>query len=310
MPQNLICVIPFAFLRDIRGNCLERYFTQIQQCFKNAGGNLIAAEIEMALSNQDVILESEKFIYLASMLSCCLSRIVGVLFNIDDMCEEKVESISDNIIRGSFPDEVANELRNLDIEFALRFIGELDSCADVLRECVQLDDDNVRPDPHYEALVRVGKDNKGCGDILVDIFEDMRERYNKGEEAAKYISGGMLMSLLKGAYSQEEIYASEIRVWDQGIATYDFGVDETGLRSRCGIGERSQLIFSLKYQPVLETFFEQLPYGSDEYTQEQIKRDIEDILDKSNNLSAAERKIFFDAAQHGITNLYNSFIEI
>ena len=310
--QNLVCTIPFAFLRNIKGAFLYKYFKQIQECFEKAGGELISAEIGMALENREVRLESEKFVYLASMLSCCLSRMIGIMYGIEkNMYKEKIESISDRIIRGSFPDEVVNELNDMDKEFVIKFIEELNEHSKVIGECVGGDNDNIYSDSHYKELIEGEKKNKRCGDILVDIFENIRERYNESkEEVTKYISCDEIICLLKVAFSKEEIYAAEIKTWDQGIATYDFYVDELGLRSRCGIGERSQLIFSLKYHSALEMFFQQLPYNSYNYTQEQINSDIDGILSRVDDLSAIEKETFRRTAQNGLVNLYNCFIEI
>ncbi|MDE6845911.1 MAG: hypothetical protein K2J99_09110, partial [Lachnospiraceae bacterium] len=98
---------------------------------------------------------------------------------------------------------------------------------------------------------------------------------------------------------------------DQGIATYDFYGDNLGIRSRCGIGERSQLIFSLKYQSALQSFFEELPYGcSGEYSQQQFNEDIQKILDNDNSLSSIDKETFQNAALMGVVNLYDYFIEI
>ncbi len=317
--QKLICTIPFAFLKDIKREWLDKYFAEIQDCFENAGSKLIAAEIDSALKwtldncEDTVEIENEKFVYLASMLTCCLSRVVGILFDVEYIYKEKINSISDNIISGSFSKEVVNELSEMDKKFAVCFISELERHKDILRECVQENKDNVCLGSPYKELVEQKSVGKGCADILVDIFEFIREEYNKSKVAdTKYISCDKIMSLLQ-AYSKEEIYAAEISAWDQGIATYDFWLDNmSGLKSRCGIGERSQLIFSFKYHSVLRNFFEQLPCDSNEYTQRQMDSDLDSIFNEIKELSLTEneKEMIRRVAHSGIVNLYNYFIEI
>ncbi|MDE6664380.1 MAG: hypothetical protein K2K46_13720 [Lachnospiraceae bacterium] len=315
--QKLICMIPFAFVSNIKKEFVIQFFTLIQECFRNSGGMSLANEIGEALKTREIALESEKYTYLAAMLACSLSRVIGLLLGVEnEMYEQTVKEVSDNIIRGSFSDEVVNELNNMNREFAVAFIRELDKQSMKLQECVQKEQDSeIYPSPCYacyEEIVKSAKADKKCGDVLIDIFEKLRENYeNKEKGATKYIFCNEIMSLLKEKYSTEEIHAAEIKVWDQGIATYDFYYDDLGVRSRCGIGERSQLIFSLKYQSVLKVFFEQLPYGNgSEYTQQQINEDVNRILDNDNKLSLTEKEVFRQAAQEGVINLYNYFINI
>lgn len=312
--QELICIIPFAFLSNIKKEFIPQFFSLIQECFKSSGGVSLANEIAVALEEHELLLESDKFTYLTSMLACSLSRVIGLLFNMEaNRYEQMIEEVSDSIIRGSFSDEVVNELNIMDGKFAKTFICELGKRSEKLQECVQQEKDrDVYPNSRYEEILERENVNKKCGDVLIDIFEKMREEYdNGGVDAAKYIFCNEIMSLLKGKFSTEEIYAAEIKAWDQGIATYDFYVDELGIRSRCGIGERSQLIFSLKYQSALQKFFEQLSYGnSSEYTQQQIDEDVGRILDNDNDLSLTEKEAFRQAARMGVVNLYNYFINM
>lgn len=312
--QELICIIPFAFLSNIKKEFIPQFFSLIQECFKSSGGVSLANEIAVALEEHELLLESDKFTYLTSMLACSLSRVIGLLFNMEvNRYEQMIEEVSDSIIRGSFSDEAVNELNIMDGKFAKTFICELGKRSEKLQECVQQEKDrDVYPNSRYEEILERENVNKKCGDVLIDIFEKMREEYdNGGVDAAKYIFCNEIMSLLKGKFSTEEIYAAEIKAWDQGIATYDFYVDELGIRSRCGIGERSQLIFSLKYQSALQKFFEQLSYGnSSEYTQQQIDEDVGRILDNDNDLSLTEKEAFRQAARMGVVNLYNYFINM
>lgn len=312
--QKLICMIPFAFLSNIKKEFIIQFFTLIQECFRNSGGISLANEIAAALKTREIALESEKYTYLTSMLACSLSRVIGLLFGMENkMYEQTVKEVSDSIIRGSFSDEVVNELNDMNREFAVAFIRELDKQSMKLQEYVQKEQDSeIHPNPCYEEIVKSTRADKKCGDVLIDIFGKLREKYDNEEiGATKYIFCNEIMSLLKVKYSTEEIYAAEIKVWDQGIATYDFYYDDLGVRSRCGIGERSQLIFSLKYQSVLQIFFEQLPYGNgSKYTQQQINEDVNQILDNDNELSLTEKEAFRQAAQEGVINLYNYFINM
>lgn len=314
--QELICMIPFAFLSNIKKEFIIQFFTLIQGCFRNSGGMSIANEIAAALEERESALKSEKYTYLASMLACSLSRVIGLLFGMGNkMYAQTIKEVSDSIIRGSFSDEVVNELNNMDREFAAAFICELGKQSEKLQECVQKEKDSeIHPNSCYEELVERENADKKCGDVLIDIFEKIREEFdNGGMGATKFIFCNEIMSLLKGKFSTEEIYAAEIKVWDQGIATYDFYDDDLGIRSRCGIGERSQLIFSLKYQSTLQRFFEQLSYGnSSEYTQQQIDEDVNRILDNDSNneLSSIDKEAFRQAARVGVLNLYNYFIKM
>ncbi|MDE6846208.1 MAG: phosphoribosyltransferase domain-containing protein, partial [Lachnospiraceae bacterium] len=206
--KDLICTIPFAFLSNIKKEFITQFFTLIQECFKNAGGMSIADEIEAALEEHESVLESEKYMYLASVLTCSLSRVIGLLFGIEDkMYAQTIEEISDSIIRGSFSDEVVNELNTMNGQFATAFIWELSKRSEQLKECVEKEKDSeVCLNPCYEEMITKENDDKKCGDVLVDIFGKMREKYdNGGRNATKYIFCNEIMNLLKGEFSMEEI---------------------------------------------------------------------------------------------------------
>lgn len=310
--MGLVCVIPFAFLSNIKKECCRQFFILMQECFMNAGGELLANEIKTALAEKQNEMDGEKYTYLASVISCSLSRLIGIFYGIKDKLHiQTIEAVSEGIIRGSFSDEIVNGLNSMDAEFATKFIHELNSKKEQLKECVQKEEEGSA-DSRYKIIVQCQSTKKECGNILIDIFEAVREEYDNSSVASdKYISCDEITELLKEKFSEEEIHAAEIKAWDQGIATYDFIYDNLGIKSRLGIGERSQLIFSLKYQCILREFFEQLPYGSGgEYTQEQLDEDIKKILDTHSNLSDMEKKTFQKAAQLGVVNLYDYFIEI
>ena len=312
--ENLICIIPFAFLKNVKKSFIKEYFIQIKECFESAGGVLFAKEIISVLNDNAQKFENEKYTYLASLIVCYLSKILGVLFDIGTMFEEKIPAITDNIILGSFSDEIVDELNRIDKDSAKSFIAELSNRSELIKECVQTEDDNsIYHNFYYNELVESEDSKNDCEDVLVDLFHIMRLKFNEGgSEQFRYIYCDEIASLLKSKFAMEEIHASEINVWDQGIATYDFCYDDImGLKSRCGIGERSVLIFSLKYQSELNQFFKQLPYGNGNiYTQEQQNSDIKQILNRNSNLSDLDKDLFFEMAQSGIINLYNYCVEI
>lgn len=313
--DDLICIIPFAFLKNVKKAFIKEYFIQIKECFEGAGGVLFAEEIISVLDGNAEKFENEKYTYLASLIVCYLSKILGVLFDMETLFEEKISAITDNIILGSFSYEIVNELDRIDKDFAKNFITELSNRAELIKECVQAEDENniTSYNFYYNDLIESEDGKKECEDVLVDLFHIMRLKFNEGgSEQFRYIYCDEIASLLKSKFTKREIHASEINVWDQGIATYDFCYDNImGLRSRCGIGERSALIFSLKYQSELNQFFKQLPYGNGNiYTQEQQNSDIKQILNRNSNLSDLDKDLFFEVAQSGIINLYNYCVEI
>lgn len=96
-----------------------------------------------------------------------------------------------------------------------------------------------------------------CLNELLAQFGEMRLTYETSSNPAdKEIDCHTSYGLYSDKYPRQVILAAQIECYDIGIVTYGFEYeDAVGIVAKCGIGERSSVLLSLKFGDIIHKYF-------------------------------------------------------
>ncbi|MBD5358718.1 MAG: hypothetical protein HDR88_17305 [Bacteroides sp.] len=322
--ENMQTVIPFVFIKKIKSQYIEKYYDIMQECFREIGRELIADEFEVV--REDGSGRQEGVVYLASLLECWITRIIGVVQHVDDMFDVNFYSlVTKRNMEGTFSAPILQEISSADWETSVKFINLISNRVDEFKVCTceALDDIFVHSNMKYKAIVaeyvkEIDKSDIACmadicRDIVINILEDMRLQYDLHEEdACRYIECNEIINLLKGYFDLPMIFAAQIDTWDQGMAAYEFDyAEESGICGRIGIGERSALIFAMKYGRIIRKYFawQTLAWGYEgSLTQERKIHYLSELLEAEEQLSDYDKDFFRNTVRNGTECLYDYYM--
>ena len=296
--EGLLCVIPFAFLSDIRAEHMSLFYSNISECCRKSGWEEIAKEIEVSEADEN----DEKWQYLAMLISCLISRVIGVVEHVDKNFDENYEKdISEKSLAGVFSTQIYKCLEHLSKEDCLCFANEVTIKKYIWDLC-------LLKLPTEEGT----GDNDACLNELFLKFSEMRQKYETSHDAKdKKIDYNILFKSYCEKYCRNVIQAALIECCDVGIITYGFGFEKAiGSIAKYGIGERSSVLFSLNYKDIIHQYFilnieDERLNGS--LNDERKKRNMSEVLQRE-RLSECEIKVFWSGIQNNVNNLYDHYL--
>lgn len=328
--EDLQTVIPFTFMSRVRAEYVPDYYHIIKDCFVEAGIDIIAKEFGDALDCGEDVKESvtrDKWVYLAALLECCITRMIGLLEQVGDMFDVTFyEEITKPNMQGTFSTDVVEAINRIDIDSSLKFIERIVANENCFKKyvCKATDEIFVNIDTKYTSLVEEygtkQQDERqsesmsdSCREIIINIFEDMRIEYDLyNQELRRYIKCNEIIYMLKKYFKMSEILAAQIDTWDQGMAAYEFEYDEVdGIYAKCGIGERSALIFAMKYGNIICKYYAwlTLAFGYEgSLTQNDKWKYLEQLVNENNALTNYDKAFFFDTIRNNLECLYDYYI--
>lgn len=296
--EGLLCVIPFAFISDVKGQSIDSFYCNILECCRKSRWTELAAEIECAIAEDG----KEKWIYLSMLLSCILSRVIGVIERLDVKFEEEYDrEISWKSLEGVFSHQIIECLEKLSEESCVCFVEEILSKREVWEACLVSPSDCEGDGVHDMCLAE-----------LLVRFGEMRLNYEFSRNPEdKRIDCSKLYELYSDKYARQVIQAAQIECYDVGIVTYGFGYEnEVGIVAKCGIGERSSVLFSLKFGDIIHKYF---IANSEAENENGVLNDIQrkDNLDKvleSAELTKTEKENFLSCIRNNVDNIYDYYL--
>ena len=296
--ENLLCVIPFAFISDIKAEHIEFYYSNISECCRKSGWQEIATEIEEAIAD----VSDEKWQYLAMLLSCLISRIIGVIGHVDKKFDGEYDRvISKKSLEGAFSTQIYNCLERLSEESCLCFVDQI----------------LLRREMWGSCLLRLPKE-EGNGDIDVCLdelliqFGEMRLLYETSHESKdKKVTNNELYKMYSGKYPCNIIQAAQIECCDAGIVTYGFDIEKgIGSVAKYGIGERSSVLFSLRYEDIIHRYYivnSEAENQKGVLSDQQRRNNLAKVLQEA-GVTEEESKIFWSHIQNSIDNVYDHYL--
>ena len=297
---NNYCIMPFSFVKSVKSDKIEDFFKNIQEIINNSGNKILSQEFENALHDSDKSYYEEKWPYLMTLLSCLLSRYIGIEMSLDKLFGNNYNAEIEKLaIMGSFPERVTDEIINLDKNFTDNFTQQVKNYYSKWDEYFIKDS---LPDRKLDS-----KEEMTCVDALISIFHNKRIEFdNSQDEEKKYLTcSEILENLYSKSYTKNEIYAAQISCWDQGIAGYVFKyIAGKGIISINGLGERSSLIISLRNKKSLDKYFSwELRQSNKNIKEEEREEKLKEIL-QCDKASQEDQKILLN----NMNNLYQYYL--
>lgn len=260
--SKIISFLPFVFLKSIKARKIDLWYGKIAKAFSAVGSETLAKEINDALVEKRQW-KSDAIVYLASFFSCFCSKALVDLCELEQYLDEYNKSVEKSF-EGSFSTEALKVIKECDKEYAKRYFEVLfndqKSIEDIFCDCSERKNSKL-------SIALAKYINEECKEK--DIYETSGMIYSwlKGEAGNKLFSKGKvravslddLVYILKKEkqYKEKDILLAQIECWDLGIATYRFYYDKRkGLLAKCTPGEMSTTLEMVKYQYIIQKFYE------------------------------------------------------
>ena len=236
------------------------------------------------------------------LLSCLISRIIGVVEHIDKKFDGKYEDdICEKALAGVFSVHIYKFFEQLSEESCLCFANKVMLKKDIWDTC----------------LSRLPKgENNGdkdeCLNELLTEFGEMRRKYESSHAAEdKKVSCNDLYKKYSGKYSRNVIQAAQIECCDVGIITYGFEyMKAVGIRAKYGIGERSSLLFSSKFKDIIHQYF--IANSEDRrlngtLDNKRKRKNLNEVLQRA-GFDEKKKNEFWSCIQNNVNNLYDHYL--
>lgn len=299
--ENLLCIIPFAFICDVKESYMSHFYRNIAQCCRESGWIEMAGEIERSEAEED----NEKWLYLPMLLSCLISRIMGVVEHVDKYFEGEYDrEISQRSLAGLLSADIFKCLEEISEESCIRFVEQVCSRKDIWEVCLE------RLPKGDISAEHEGKDK--CLNGLLEQFGQMRLKYEESRNPKdKKIDCSRLYQLYSDKFPRSIIQAAQIECYDVGIVTYGFEHDKAvGIVAKCGIGERSSLLFALKFAQLIHRYFVANSERENQVgvlTDSDRKNNLEEVLREA-EITEEERKTFWSYIRNDVNNIYDYYL--
>lgn len=296
--DGFLCVIPFAFISDVKDQKMDFFYGNISECCHKSGWKELAEEIEKTALEES----KEKWVYLSMLLSCILSRVIGVVEHLDvNFGEECDREITWKSLEGVFSRRIIECVEKLNEEGCAIFAEEISCRQEIWNSCLD------------RLSNKDGKgDHNACLDELLTQFGEMRLEYeNSHKSEDKRIDCHALYEQYSGRYPRQTILAAQIECYDVGIVTYGFEYEDTdGIVAKCGIGERSSVLFALKFSNLIHKYFivnSETENKSGVLNDIQRKNNLDRILE-SEEMTTDEKKVFWTGIRNNVENIYDYYL--
>lgn len=269
--SKTISFLPFIFLKSIKAGKIDLWYGEIAKAFSAVGSGTLAKEINDALVVKRKW-KSDSIVYLASFFSCFCSKALAELCELEQYLDEYNKS-AEKSFEGSFSTEALKVIKECDNEYAKRFFEALfkdkESIEDIFYDRANRKDSKLN-------LALAKYINEECNGKNVYETTSMIYSWLKGEDSNKFFRKGEvkavclddLVNILEKEkqYNEKDILLAEIECWDLGIATYRFYYDKRrGLLAKCTAGEMSTTLEMVKYQYIVQKFYEKRYCNLDPY---------------------------------------------